>query len=105
MQMRLRPGAIPDHPRLLRELRLLERRTHRSGKDSVDHGRVGHDDSANCLCACAVLSARRGYPTDLSWVSDSGSADNAEQERAFLNARLENHIRVHSGYYLQRRWL
>jgi hypothetical protein len=29
---------LPDHAKLLRELRLLERHTHRSGKDVVDHG-------------------------------------------------------------------
>lgn len=40
---------LPDHPRLLRELRLLERRTHAGGKDSVDHGRTGSDDLANSL--------------------------------------------------------
>ncbi|MCA1530710.1 terminase [Bradyrhizobium yuanmingense] len=41
--------ALPDHPRLLRELRLLERRSHAGGKDSVDHGRVGSDDYANAV--------------------------------------------------------
>jgi hypothetical protein len=30
--------------------RLLERRAYRSGKDSVDHGRNGHDDHANAVC-------------------------------------------------------
>jgi hypothetical protein len=43
-------ARIPDHPRLLRELRLLERRTSRIGKDIVDHGRGGRDDYANALC-------------------------------------------------------
>ena len=33
--------AIPDLPPLLKELRLLERQTHRSGKDTVDHGKRG----------------------------------------------------------------
>ena len=33
--------ALPDHKRLLRELRLLERHTHRSGRDTVDHGKNG----------------------------------------------------------------
>jgi hypothetical protein len=42
--------SLPDHPRLIKELRLLERRVHRSGKDSVDHGRAGHDDYANATC-------------------------------------------------------
>ena len=32
------------------ELRLLERRTHRSGKDTVEHPRNGHDDHANVVC-------------------------------------------------------
>jgi hypothetical protein len=41
--------GIPHHATLLRELRLLERRTARSGKDSVNHGAGGHDDYANAL--------------------------------------------------------
>ena len=41
--------SIPNHPQLIRELRLLERRTHRSGRDTVDHGQGGSDDYANSL--------------------------------------------------------
>jgi hypothetical protein len=41
---------LPDHARLVRELRLLERRTHGSGKDTVEHPRNGHDDFANVVC-------------------------------------------------------
>jgi hypothetical protein len=44
---------LPNLPRLVRELRLLERQTHRSGKDSVVHPRNEHDDFANV--ACGVL--------------------------------------------------
>ena len=47
--------SIPDHQALIRELRLLERRTARSGKDSVDHGLSGSDDLAalfGCLFLC-----------------------------------------------------
>jgi hypothetical protein len=55
---------LPDHPKLLRELRLLERSTHRSGKDSVDHPKNGHDDYANAACgALHGLSLRMGYDT------------------------------------------
>src|SRR5262249_7866432 len=50
-------ARLPDHTRLVRELRLLERRTHRSGKDSVDHGRTGHDDHANVVCGVFSLLA------------------------------------------------
>ena len=46
---------LPDHPKLLRELRLLERHTHRSGRDTVDHPKGGRDDYANATCGVAVL--------------------------------------------------
>lgn len=51
--------SIPNHPQLLRELRLLERRTHRSGRDSVDHGSGGSDDHANALCGCLAGAVSR----------------------------------------------
>jgi hypothetical protein len=65
--------SLPDHPKLLRELRLLERRTHRSGKDSVDHGRTGHDDFANAVCGVlSTMSARDGsYPLSV-WLAAFG---------------------------------
>jgi hypothetical protein len=49
---------IPDLAPLVRELRLLQRRTARSGKDSVDHGPAGSDDYANALCGAAYLCAK-----------------------------------------------
>jgi hypothetical protein len=47
-----------DHPRLLTELRLLERRT-RSGSncDSVDHPRGAHDDVSNAACGALLLAS------------------------------------------------
>jgi hypothetical protein len=58
-------GAVklPDHAVSLRELRLLERRVNRSGKDSVDHPRGGSDDHANAVAGClnlAVIERKRG---------------------------------------------
>jgi hypothetical protein len=50
--------SIPDHSSLIRELRLLERRTARSGKDCVDHGIGGHDDFANSLFGCLHLAVK-----------------------------------------------
>jgi hypothetical protein len=49
---------LPDHARLVRELRLLERQTHRSGKDAVNHPRNGHDDHANVACGVIDLITR-----------------------------------------------
>jgi hypothetical protein len=50
--------AIPNHERLLRELRGLERRVHRSGKDTVDHGAHGSDDHANSVCGAMYVAFR-----------------------------------------------
>jgi hypothetical protein len=44
--------SIPDHKRLVSELRSLERRTSRMGRDSVTHPPGGHDDFANALAGC-----------------------------------------------------
>lgn len=48
--------SIPDHAVMLRELRGLERRTHRSGRDTVDHGTRGSDDYANSLVGALYLA-------------------------------------------------
>lgn len=54
-------GAVDllDYQPLLVELQQLERRTGRSGKDSVDHPPNGHDDYANAACGALVLSAQQ----------------------------------------------
>jgi hypothetical protein len=84
--------ALPNHAQLLRELRLLERRTHRSGRDSVDHGPRGNDDHANAALGCAVFAARRlGYDTSLDWVSHTdGVRDDGADD--FARMRLHQHI-------------
>lgn len=46
-----------DAPPLAIELMGLERRTARSGRDSVDHGPGAHDDFANSACGCLALLA------------------------------------------------
>jgi hypothetical protein len=46
--------SIPDHQQLLRELRLLERQTHRGGRDTIDHPKRGSDDFANVVCGAAA---------------------------------------------------
>ena len=48
--------SLPEHEKLLRELRMLERRVHRSGKDSVDHPRNGADDLANSVCGALYIT-------------------------------------------------
>jgi len=64
--------SIPDSPPLIRELRLLERRTSRSGRDVVDHPAHGggSDDLANVLAG----AIRCAYPRRGDELDDTGPA-------------------------------
>ena len=49
-----------DHPRLLTELRLLERRARTGTRgDTVDHPRGAHDDVANAVCGALLLARQK----------------------------------------------
>ena len=81
--------SIPDHPRLIRELRLLERRTSRAGRDIVDHGSNGSDDYVNALCG--MLRACTGSTWDATYSSPAwdGLDDfDAEAAREWRQSRL-----------------
>jgi hypothetical protein len=54
--------VLPKSDRLVNQLTGLERRTARSGKDSIDHGPGGHDDLANSVAGAADLVASRPAP-------------------------------------------
>jgi hypothetical protein len=54
-----------DHARLRAQLLGLERRTSRSGRDSIDHGPGGHDDVSN-VCAGAVLMVLGHAPMQIA---------------------------------------
>ena len=45
-----------DNTKLITQLSSLERRTARSGKDSVDHPPGGHDDLANSAAGALILA-------------------------------------------------
>ena len=53
---------LPRHERTLRELRNLERRTSRGGRDVVDHPQGGHDDHANVVAGVLHTVAERREP-------------------------------------------
>ena len=57
--------SLPDHPTLLRDLRDLERRRGRSGKDSVDHPRGLMDDTSNVVSG--LVSLLLGRNPGLTW--------------------------------------
>jgi hypothetical protein len=50
-----------DDKKLFRQILGLERKTGRSGKDSIDHGPRGFDDSANAAAGC-LTSLQEGDP-------------------------------------------
>jgi hypothetical protein len=67
---------LPDHARMLRELRLLERRTGRNGRESVDHPRGGSDDFANVVCGvvrAANVAAPSLWQRELLLVGDGAA--------------------------------
>jgi hypothetical protein len=55
-----------DHPRLAAQLCSLERRTARSGRDSIDHPPSGHDDLANCVAGVLTMCAGGRPPMRIS---------------------------------------
>ena len=58
--------VLPKSDRLVNQLCGLERRTARSGKDSIDHAPGGHDDLANSVAGAADLIASRPLPMVIS---------------------------------------
>ena len=87
-----------DHSRLLQQLVGLERRSARSGKDSIDHAPGAHDDIANAVAGLAATAKRGSYPSDMDWVS--GPTDPGDSERDFLRQRYQSHLLRYGG----RRW-
>jgi hypothetical protein len=87
-------ARLPNHPKLLRELRLLERHTHRSGRDSVDHPRNAHDDHANSVAGVLrVLSNYLGFDTSWDWVSGPDSDRYGTQ--GWHQLRLQTYLNSH----------
>jgi hypothetical protein len=73
-----------DHPRLIAQLTRLERRTSRSGRDSVSHPPGGHDDLA--AVGLGVLALAQA-PAEINWDSvavDTGFVSIGEELRALF---------------------
>jgi hypothetical protein len=91
---------LPEHQRLGRELRLLERHVSRAGRDRVDHGRNGSDDYANAVFGAlhlAIRGSKYNYDSSMKWVSGPIADTQAEAEKQFLERRMADHIRIHAG--------
>jgi hypothetical protein len=98
--------SMPDHKQLIRELRLLERHTHRSGRDSVDHGRNGADDHANSVCGLlrtlAVRTPMRISESVRQWASipQRGTLENPGWRSLGRRAPtvVSSHARPYGGF-------
>ena len=64
-----------DDKRLQAQLVGLERRTARSGKDSIDHAPNAHDDVANAVAGVASLLAVGNFYDSMDWVGAPASFD------------------------------
>jgi hypothetical protein len=74
---------LVDNPRLIAQIVGLERRTARSGKDSIDHAPGGHDDLANVVAGVSALFAKASTYNMLAWMGDEPLDLQREQQLAF----------------------
>jgi hypothetical protein len=84
--------ALPDHPRLLRELRLLERVCSPTGRDQVKRPRHGSDDYAAAVGGCLYQCMQRfGFLDSDGWLDRPDRPDEEERGggRAAVNAWFE----------------
>ena len=82
--------SIPNSPKLIRELRLLERRASRTGRDVVDHDRNGSDDHANALAGMLRGLAAPPYMYDatMSWIG----GDENDANEAWRQSQYYQHV-------------
>jgi hypothetical protein len=86
-----------DHRKMIQQFVGLERRTARSGKDSIDHAPNSHDDLCNVVAGLLVnIGVRKyRYDTTLAWVAGDDDASEAEDFRA---GRLTRYM-MNGGYF------
>lgn len=72
-----------DQPRLLAQLKALERRAARGGREIIDHPPGGHDDLSNAACGALVLAAARPADSNLLHVVYSDLSLDMARELGF----------------------
>jgi hypothetical protein len=90
-----------DNMTLRSQLSALERRVGAGDRETVSHPQhaSAHDDVSCAACGPLASAAKyAAYPSDLSWVSNSGPDDTAAE--SFLRARFQSHLRFAGA----RRW-
>jgi hypothetical protein len=85
--------VLPKSDRLVNQLTGLERRTSRTGKDSIDHGPGLHDDLANAVAGAAdlvALAEHRAFPAP---VQTYWSRTRRRDEPSPMRQRIEEEMR------------
>ncbi|MBR1120869.1 hypothetical protein JQ628_05015 [Bradyrhizobium lablabi] len=82
-----------DHARLRTQLIGLERKTARSGKDSIDHGPGGHDDVANAVAGVLTGMGVRKYRYDVT-MAWAGTIDAKTEQQSAAAQRLGALVQV-----------
>jgi hypothetical protein len=86
-----------DHPRAINQICLLERRTSRGGRDSIDHPPNTHDDVANVIAGlCGLASGRATFDSSYHWVGGPGIDEEPSQPR---QRSLFEHPTLLGGFY------
>ena len=90
-----------DHPKLVSQLTSLERRTARSGKDSIDHPPGGHDDIVNSVAGIAALfMAQSSFDSTYRWLDGDETNDDPDGRKAWDRLRLHEYLRAHGIPYV-----
>ena len=86
-----------DHPRLIAQLSALERRTTRSGRDSIDHAPGAHDDVVNSVAGALILAAAPDRPLEFTYLDRVPEQDTEAAKAA--SAKLVTDAIVQTGWY------
>jgi hypothetical protein len=94
-----------DNERMVAQFSGLERRTARSGRDSVDHGVGSHDDVSNSVAGAIVMAAGKSDPGWITYAREmvtgvSHAADKGERLIRIQAPVGTSHVHTYSGRQL-----
>jgi hypothetical protein len=82
--------SLLDHPRMIAQLCGLERRTARSGRDSIDHPPGGHDDIVNAALGALLQAAQTSGTIVLGQAALQKLASMPARDRFSRSSRMTN---------------
>ena len=86
-----------DHPKIISQLCMLERRTSRGGRDSIDHPPGGHDDVANVIAGVAAALTADPGAAYLEFCRRFNGSTDADPDGVEAWQRLRTYAYVTSG--------